>query len=104
MSVSKASMRISALRAVYATVVLCGVIYAFVELRGSNGIPGLLEKRQQVEVLEKENLRLQRDIEEKQARIERLEANPAEQEMEIRRRFKFAKPGEKIYILDDRKK
>ena len=32
--------------------------------------------------------------------IQRLEQNPTEQEFEIRRRLKLAKPGEKIYIIE----
>jgi len=96
-------MKISGLRAIYAAVVLCGVVYAFVELRGPNGIPGLLDKRHQVELIEHENQKLQREVEEKKLRIERLQANPAEQEFEIRRRLKLAKPGEKIYILENKK-
>jgi cell division protein FtsB len=45
-----------------------------------------------------------REIEEKQQRIERLQDNPSEQEFEIRQRLKLAKPGEKIFVLEDRKK
>jgi cell division protein FtsB len=46
---------------------------------------------------------MQREIEEKQERIKRLQENPSEQEFEIRQRLKLAKPGEKIYIIDDKK-
>jgi len=94
-------MRISALKAAYAIVVLCGVLYAFIELRGPNGIPGLLDKRRQVLEYEQSNLKLQREIEQKQQRIERLQDNPTEQEYEIRQRLKLAKPGEKIVILNE---
>ena len=95
-------MRISAVKAAYAIVVLCGVIYAFVALRGPNGIPGLMERRRQVREYEQVNQQLHREIEEKQQRIDRLRENPTEQEFEIRQRLKFAKPGEKIYIIDDK--
>ena len=91
-------------KAAYAAVVGAGVIYAFFALQGPNGIPGLMEKRRQVKELELVNQKLHRDIEEKQDRIRRLEQNPADQEFEIRQRLKLAKPGEKIYIIDDRKK
>lgn len=79
------------------------MIYAFVVLRGPNGISGLHAKQEMIQEYEKSNLKLQRDIEAKQARIERLKENPAEQEFEIRQRLKLAKPGEKIYILDGKK-
>lgn len=95
-------MKISGVRAIYAAIVLCGAVYAFVALRGPNGIPGLIEKRHQVEVLEHDNQILHRQLEEKQQRIERLQANPSEQEFEIRQRLKLARPGEKIFILDDK--
>ncbi|MEP6714715.1 MAG: septum formation initiator family protein [Terriglobia bacterium] len=97
-------MKISAAKAIYAMVVLCGILYAFVVLRGPNGIAGLVAKQHQVHDYERENQQLHREIEQKQERIERLRSNPAEQEMEIRQRLKLAKPGEKIYIIDTDKK
>jgi cell division protein FtsB len=97
-------MKTSALRTAYAAIVLCGIVYAFVVLRGENGIPGLLAKRHQVQDYEQANQKLIREIELKKSRIQRLQDNPTEQEYEIRQRLKFARPGEKIYILDDKKK
>jgi cell division protein FtsB len=97
-------MRFSAVRTAYAIIVLCGVVYAFIALRGPNGIPGLIEKRRLVHEYEISNEQLQREIEQKQERILRLRNDPAEQEIEIRQRLKLAGPGEKIYILDDKKK
>ena len=97
-------MKISVVKAVYALIVLCGIAYAFVELRGPNGIPGLIEKRRQVRQFEAGNEQLHRDIEQKQERINRLQNDPREQEIEIRQRLKLAGPGEKIYIIDDKKK
>jgi cell division protein FtsB len=97
-------MRISAVRTAYAIIVLCGIVYAFVALRGPNGIPGLIEKRRLVQEYEMSNEQLQREIDQKQERIQRLQNDPGEQEIEIRQRLKLAGPGEKIYILDDKKK
>ncbi|HTA41008.1 MAG TPA: septum formation initiator family protein [Bryobacteraceae bacterium] len=97
-------MKISVVKAVYALIVLCGIAYAFVELRGPSGIPGLIEKRRQVHELEAGNEQLHREIEQKQERINRLQSDPREQEIEIRQRLKLASPGEKIYIIDDKKK
>lgn len=96
-------MKISAVKTAYAILVFTGIIYAFVELRGPNGIPGLLEKRQMVHEYEEENVRLHRELEQKQLRIQRLKDSPAEQELAIREKLKFARPGEKVYILDSRK-
>jgi hypothetical protein len=97
-------MKISLVKTTYAAAVLCGVVYAFVVLQGPNGIPGLLAKRHEVRELEQVTQKMHREIEEKQQRILRLEQNPAEQEFEIRQRLKLARPGEKIYIIDDKKK
>lgn len=97
-------MKISVVKTAYALIVLCGILYAFVELRGPNGIPGLLEKRRQVHEYEVSNEQLHREIEQKQERIQRLQTDPREQEIEIRQRLKLAGPGEKIYIIDEKKK
>jgi len=97
-------MKISLVKTVYALIVLCGIVYAFAELRGPNGIKGLLEKRRQVREYEMSNEQLQREIEQKQERIQRLQNDPRAQEIEIRQRLKLAGPGEKIYIIDDKKK
>src|SRR5579862_4708988 len=94
-------MRNPALKIAYAIVVLSGVAYAFVSLEGPNGIPALLAKRRQVAEYERQNEQILRENTQKQQRIERLENNPVEQEMEIRQRLKLAKPGEKIYIIED---
>ena len=96
-------MRNPALKTAYAIVVLTGVVYAFVALEGPNGIPSLLAKRRQVQQYEEQNQQILRENVQKEQRIDRLENNPIEQEMEIRQRLKLAKPGEKIYILDDSK-
>jgi cell division protein FtsB len=97
-------MRIPVVKTAYALIVLCGILYAFVELRGPNGIPGLLEKRRMVHEYELSNEQLHREIEQKQERIQRLEKDPRELDIEIRQRLKLAGPGEKIYIIDDKKK
>ena len=97
-------MKISLVRTAYALIVLCGIVYAFVELRGPNGIPGLMEKRRQVHEYEVGNEQLHREIVQKQERIQRLQNDPREQEIEIRQRFKFAAPNERVYIIDDKKK
>lgn len=91
----------SALKTAYAVVVLTGVVYAFAVLEGPNGISALLAKRRQVAQYEQENQKILRENTQKEQRIERLENNPIEQEMEIRQRLKLARPGEKIYIIDD---
>jgi len=97
-------MKISIVKTAYAFIVLCGIVYAFVALRGPNGIAGLLDKRRQVHEYEMSNEQLHREIEQKQERILRLRNDPQEQEIEIRQRLKLASPGETIYIIEDKKK
>lgn len=95
-------MRISPWKAGYALVLISGAVYGFVELRGPNGtVAQLMQKRQRVHSLEETNARLHREIEAETARIKRLEDNPEENEIEIRKRLKLVKPGEKSYILQE---
>jgi cell division protein FtsB len=97
-------MKISVVRVAYTAIVFGGIVYAFAELRGPNGIQGMLDKRQQVHELEVSNEQLHKEIEQKQQRIQRLQNDPREQEIEIRQRLKLAGPDEKIFIIDDKKK
>jgi hypothetical protein len=69
-------------------------------LQGPNGIPALIERRKEIQRYEQENTELRRQMALRQQRIQRLEQDPAEQEKEIRQRYKLAPAGEKIYILD----
>ncbi len=85
----------------YGLALLLAVGYAFVTLRGPQGIPALAEKRQQIEELEKRNGVLARDNEAKRDRINRLRESPSLQELEIRQRLKLVRPDEKVYILQD---
>jgi len=78
--------------------------YAVVALRGPQGIPGLIEKRKQIQELEKSNAALAREIEQKRARIGRLRDNETDQEREIRQRLKLVKPDEKVFMLQDQEK
>ena len=73
--------------------------YAFVTLRGPKGVPGLLEKRHQIEEMEKSNAVLAEQNERQREHIRRLSSNPEEQELEIRQRLKLVHPGDKVYIL-----
>jgi cell division protein FtsB len=60
-----------------------------------------MEKREEIRQLQQQNADLQRDIDEKQARIERLKHSKPEQELEIRQRLKLQKPGDTVFILPD---
>jgi cell division protein FtsB len=83
----------------YAVAVLVAASYAFVTLR--SGIPALIQKRQEILTLEKQNADLARQIEFRRTRIQRLREDESEQELEIRHRLKLVRPGEKVFILQE---
>ena len=87
----------------YAAAVLGIVSYGMAQYRGVNGAAGLQARQREIEDLAASNARLRDEVERKQQRIERLTSNPAEQELEIRKRLKFVKPDEHVYILQDEK-
>ena len=88
----------------YAVAVLLIAGYAFFALHGPRGIPRLIEKRRQIQELEKRNAALVVEIEQKRSRINRLRENQSVQELEVRQRLKLVKPDEKIFILQDQEK
>ena len=94
-------MRSSVAKVGYAVAVLVAAGYALVTLRGPQGIPALVQKQKQIQVLEKENAGLMREIETRRERIKRLREDESEQELEIRQRLKLVRPGEKVFILQD---
>ena len=94
-------MKLSFWKIGYAVVLIAGVGYGLVEMRGPNGLGRLMEKRNEIRTLEKQNEALHKEIEEKKNHINRLRDNPDEQELEIRKRLKLVKPGEKSYILGE---
>jgi hypothetical protein len=82
----------------FAAALVLVAIYAFIVLQGSQGIPGLMEKKRLIREYEKKNADKVREIEEQRARIGRIADSP---EMQIRQRLKLLKPGEKSFILQD---
>jgi cell division protein FtsB len=95
-------MRISLAKAAYLAGVLLVAVYALITLRGPHGVGALLEKREQIRQFEKRNAALAKDIEERRERISRLKESQSEQELEIRQRLKLVKPGEKVFILQEK--
>jgi cell division protein FtsB len=76
----------SLLRPIAAIAALAGLAaYATIMLRGPQGISALSEKRQEIRSLEEENANLQRDIEAKKQRIQKLKTDPSTQELELER-------------------
>ena len=97
-------MKLTFGRCAYALAILLVIGLGIYTLRGSQGIPALMKKQDEMKELEKRNAELAREIELKRVKIQRLRENPEEQELEIRRQMKLVKPGEKVFILQDEKK
>jgi cell division protein FtsB len=86
-------------RFMYAVVLLLAVTYAFISF--PRGMHAWQEKQRQVREMEKRNANLAREVERQKDHINRLNDNPAEQELEIRKRLKLLHPDEKLYIVGD---
>jgi cell division protein FtsB len=93
-------MKSSLTRFAGAAVLLLLACYAFIALQGTQGIPGLMEKRRLIREYEKKNADKAREIEEQRARISRFGDSPSG-ELEIEKRLKLVKPGEKVFMLQD---
>ena len=78
----------SILRNLAAVAALVGLAaYATIMLRGPQGLSALTDKRHQIELLEEQNADLQREIDAKKQRIDRLQNDPKTQEVEIEKRL-----------------
>ncbi len=91
-------------RAAYSLALAIMAAYGYIALSGPRGIPALRMRWNEIRQLEEQNANLQRDNEYKKQRIERLKNDPAEQELEIRRRLKVQRPGETTFILPEGQK
>jgi cell division protein FtsB len=78
--------------------------YGYVALQGPQGIRALEQKRREIRQIEEENANLEREIQYRRDRIKKLQDNPAEQELEVRKNLKLLRPGETSFILPDRPK
>jgi cell division protein FtsB len=63
----------------------------------------MLEKREQIKQLQEENAALEAENAELQARVQRMENNPSEQDLEIRR-LNLLKQGETTFMLPEAEK
>jgi cell division protein FtsB len=72
-------------------------------MSGSQGIDSMLEKREQIKQLQKENAALEAENAELEARVRRMESNPSEQDLEIRR-LNLLKQGETTFMLPEAEK
>jgi cell division protein FtsB len=94
-------MKFSWSKCAYAIALALVIAFGIYTVRGSQGIPSLMKKQAEIQELEKSNTQLAREIESKRAKIKRLQENPEEQELEIRRQLELVHPGEKVFKLQD---
>jgi cell division protein FtsB len=79
-------------------------VFALFALRAPNGLPTLLERRDQIRELQEQNATLAAEVERKRIRIGKLADSRAEQDLQIREKLKLLRPGEKQFILPDEPK
>jgi cell division protein FtsB len=75
--------------------------FGYITLRSPQGLPALRQKWSEIRQLEEQNAALQRENEYRGARIKKLQQNPSEQELEIRKKLKLLRPGETSFILPE---
>ena len=79
-------MLASFLRPIAIVAALAGLAaYATIMLRGPQGLSALADKRAEIRKMEEQNANLQRDIDAKRTRIQKLKTDPSTQEMELER-------------------
>ncbi len=78
-----------------AVVLACGVSV----LRRPQGLSGPFELFHQIRELQKQNRELEIQIAEKQERLRRLDGSQSESELEVKKRLKYLKPGERQMVL-----
>jgi cell division protein FtsB len=83
----------------YTVGLLVAGFYVFLTLRGPNGIPRVIERRSVIREIEEQNADLARQNQLLRERNQRLASSPTEQELEIRRRFKYSRPGDTVFII-----
>lgn len=88
-------------RLTYVIVVALVGTYAYVALRGPQGIPSLVAKRHEIHQLQEENANLLKEIEAKKQRIQDMKSNQAQQALEIRKQLHLVRPGEVTLMLPD---
>jgi len=80
-------------------VFLLAVSYAFVAF--PRGIHAWQEKKRIIQEKENSNTILVREVERQKERVRRLTDDPVEQELEIRKRLKLARPDEQVFITGE---
>lgn len=73
--------------------------YVVLALRGPQGIPSLISKRNQIRTLQEQNANLLRAIQEQRERIHKLAVNKEAQEEQIRKAYHLQRPGDVTLMI-----
>jgi cell division protein FtsB len=92
-------MRAALVRFGYASTVVLAAVYLIVTLAGPKGVQALVDKQRDIQKMQQRNLEIEKEIELRRLRIERLGKDRDEQDKIIEERFKYVRPGEKVYML-----
>ncbi|MBI4905317.1 MAG: septum formation initiator family protein [Acidobacteria bacterium] len=76
-------------------------VYVYLALRGPQGLPALQQRWTEIRRLQAQNAELSREVQLRSERIARLRDNPAEQELEIRKRLKLQRKNETTFITPE---
>jgi cell division protein FtsB len=86
----------------YLAAVGVACFYVFVALKGPNGVPAMMEKKEQIERLKQQNDTLRQEIERRRKYIDHLENSDETRERAIREHTHKSKGNETtIYLQDD---
>ncbi|MEO8661935.1 MAG: septum formation initiator family protein [Bryobacteraceae bacterium] len=75
--------------------------YVMLALRGPQGVPALMEKRQEIRKLDEDNQNLRAIIDKRKERIRVLSTSSETQELEIRKRLKLQRKGDTTLFLPE---
>jgi cell division protein FtsB len=78
--------------------------YAWIAVRGPQGVGTLMEKHSEIRDLEEQNAAMVRQNQALRDRIQRLEDSDSEKELEIRKQLKLLRPGETTFLLPESSK
>ena len=75
------------------------IAIGLIAFRGPQGVPSLIEKREQIRKLQESNADLTKENNEKRRRIMIIKSQPSALELEMRNRLKLQREGETSYII-----
>lgn len=82
---------------------LAAVTLVWAAYSGTQGFRDLLSKRDQIRELQEQNAVIESENSQRRERVERLETNESEQDIELRK-LNMSKPGETVFMLPEAEK